>query len=216
MTSLLGPGLEEVCATLWERTCLLMSQVFGKGWSNCDTLNNLVEEISRQPRIETTVGLLLVGFAERVKNKMQSRKTWGNFCIFIIEAHGTLQLRKSLFLKKSQPLKRHQIVLIETMKTIPWWTGEAPLTADSWAQKSKFIWKNFLHVDRSDSDVVFPRFSSLSNQVLRGCYYQGGPSAALLAGPGTVFAVRLLQACTIHVYLEVEACIQVSKKVLEG
>lgn len=212
MTSLLGTGLEEVCVTLWERTCLLMSQVFGKGWSNCDTLIDLVEEISRQPRIGTTVGLLLVGFA----CSRTSRKTWGNFCIFIIEAHGRLQLRKSLFLKKSQPLKRNQIVLIETMRTIPWWTGEAPLTADSWAQKSKFIWKIFLHVDRSDSDVVFPRSISLSNQVLRGCYYQGGPSAALLAGQGTAFAVRLFQACTIHVYLEVEACIQVSEKVLGG
>lgn len=156
MTLLLGTGFEVVCVTLWERTCLFMSQVFGKGWSDCDRLINLVEEISRQPRIETTVWLLLVWFTERIKNKMQSRKIWGGNCIFVIEAHGTLQLRKSLFLKKSQSLKRNQTVLIETMGTIPWWTGEAPLTVDSWAQDDKFIWKNFLHVDRSASDAGFP------------------------------------------------------------
>ena len=36
------------------------------------------------------------------------------------------------------------------------------------------------------------------------------------SGPGTVYAMRLLQACRIHIYLEMKACTQVSEKVLGG
>lgn len=78
---------------------LFMSQVLGKGWSNCGRLINLAEKILRKPRIDAMVWLLmaaLVRFAERIKRKKQSGRL-GKSCSLVMESHGKLQLRKSWF-----------------------------------------------------------------------------------------------------------------------
>lgn len=93
----------------------------GEGWSNCDRLINVAEKILRKPRIDAMAWLLmaaLVRFTERIKRKKQSGRL-GKSCSLVIESHGQLQLRKSWFSKKSQPLKRSQIVSIKTIVNTP-------------------------------------------------------------------------------------------------
>jgi hypothetical protein len=62
MATLLGIGLQDIRVTSYVRTCLYFVHVLRLCLFKGDRLVNMVEEISRQPSIQSVAWLLLTAF----------------------------------------------------------------------------------------------------------------------------------------------------------